>query len=343
MIKVAINGYGTIGKRVADAVAAQKDMKVIGVSKTRPNAEAFVAKQRGYPLYIADISKKAAFEKVGLSVAGSVEDMCKAADIIVDATTGDVGSTNKPMYEKLGKKALWQGGEEHEIAGFSFNSSCNYKDAIGRQFVRVVSCNTTGLCRIIHAIDKEYGVAHVHAIMVRRGSDPGEIKKGPIDAIVLDPVSVPSHHGPDVLSVLPHISIVTMAMIVPTTMMHMHAIRITTKKEVTKERVIELVKNHPRMGLIKKTAGIRSTAELKEFAMDLGRQRADLYENCIFEESIYANKTDLCFFQAIHQEADVVVENIDAIRAMMGGQKDAAASIKSTNDALGFTPIQNNH
>jgi glyceraldehyde-3-phosphate dehydrogenase (NAD(P)) len=343
MIKVAINGYGTIGKRVADAVAAQKDMKVIGVSKTRPNAEAFVAKQRGYPLYIADISKKPAFEKVGLSVAGSVEDMCKAADIIVDATPGDVGATNKPLYEKLGKKALWQGGEEHEIAGFSFNSSCNYKDAIGRQFVRVVSCNTTGLCRIIHAIDKEYGVAHVHAIMVRRGSDPGEIKKGPIDAIVLDPVSVPSHHGPDVLSVLPHISIVTMAMIVPTTMMHMHAIRITTKKDVTKERVIELVKNHPRMGLIKKTAGIRSTAELKEFAMDLGRQRADLYENCIFEDSIYANKTDLCFFQAIHQEADVVVENIDAIRAMMGGQKDGAASIKTTNDALGFTPIQNNH
>jgi glyceraldehyde-3-phosphate dehydrogenase (NAD(P)) len=343
MIKVAINGYGTIGKRVADAVAAQKDMKVIGVSKTRPNAEAFVAKQRGYPLYIADISKKAAFEKVGLSVAGSVEDMCKAADIIVDATPGDVGATNKPLYEKIGKKALWQGGEEHEIAGFSFNSSCNYKDAIGRQFVRVVSCNTTGLCRIIHAIDKEYGVAHVHAIMVRRGSDPGEIKKGPIDAIVLDPVSVPSHHGPDVLSVLPHISIVTMAMIVPTTMMHMHAIRITTKKDVTKERVIELVKNHPRMGLIKKSAGIRSTAELKEFAMDLGRQRADLYENCIFEDSIYANKTDLCFFQAIHQEADVVVENIDAIRAMMGGQKDGAASIKSTNDALGFTPIQNNH
>jgi glyceraldehyde-3-phosphate dehydrogenase (NAD(P)) len=55
MIKVAINGYGTIGKRVADAVAVQKDMKVIGVSKTRPNAEAFVAKQRGYPLYIADL------------------------------------------------------------------------------------------------------------------------------------------------------------------------------------------------------------------------------------------------------------------------------------------------
>jgi len=343
MIKVAINGYGTIGKRVADAVAAQKDMKVIGVSKTRPNAEAFVAKQRGYPLYIADLSKKAAFEKSGLAVAGSVEDMCKAADVIVDATPGGIGESNKALYEKLGRKAIWQGGEDHELAGFSFNSSCNYKDAIGRQFVRVVSCNTTGLCRIIDTIDKEYGVAHVHAIMVRRGSDPGEIKKGPIDAVVLDPVSVPSHHGPDVLTVLPHISITTMAMIVPTTMMHMHAIRITTKKPVDKAKVISLITSHPRMGLIRKTLGVKSTAELKEFAMDLGRQRADLYENCIFEESIYASGTELCFFQGIHQEADVVVENIDAIRAMAGTEKDAAASIAATNSALGFVPIQNNH
>jgi glyceraldehyde-3-phosphate dehydrogenase (NAD(P)) len=343
MIKVAINGYGTIGKRVADAVAAQKDMKIVGVSKTRPNAEAFVAKQRGYPLYIADISKKAAFEKAGLTVMGSVEDMCKAADIVVDATPGDVGATNKELYKKLKIKAIWQGGEDHEVADFSFNSSCNYKDAIGRQFVRVVSCNTTGLCRIINEIDKEFGVSHVHAIMVRRGADPGEIKRGPIDAVVLDPVSVPSHHGPDVQTVLPHISITTMAMIVPTTMMHMHAVRITTKKTVNREKVISLIGEHPRMGLVKKTAGIKSTAELKEFAMDLGRQRSDLYENCIFEESVFADGKELCFFQAIHQEADVVVENIDAIRAMMGIQKDAAKSIQATNKALGFVPIQNNH
>ena len=111
MIRVAINGYGTIGKRVADAVAAQKDMKVVGVSKTRPNAEAFVAKQRNYPLYIADISKKPAFEKTGLTVAGSVEDMLKNCDVVVDATPGGVGAANKAIYEKLGVKAIWQGGK----------------------------------------------------------------------------------------------------------------------------------------------------------------------------------------------------------------------------------------
>jgi glyceraldehyde-3-phosphate dehydrogenase/erythrose-4-phosphate dehydrogenase len=40
MIKVAINGYGMIGKRVADAVAAQPDMKVIRVPPTKPSHDA---------------------------------------------------------------------------------------------------------------------------------------------------------------------------------------------------------------------------------------------------------------------------------------------------------------
>ena len=36
-VKVAINGYGTIGKRVADAIDAQDDMEVVGVTKTGPS------------------------------------------------------------------------------------------------------------------------------------------------------------------------------------------------------------------------------------------------------------------------------------------------------------------
>ena len=43
VVKVAVNGYGNIGKRVADAIAKQGDMQLVGVSKTRPNFEAFVA------------------------------------------------------------------------------------------------------------------------------------------------------------------------------------------------------------------------------------------------------------------------------------------------------------
>jgi glyceraldehyde-3-phosphate dehydrogenase (NAD(P)) len=340
MIKVAINGYGTIGKRVADAVAAEPDMEVIGVSKTSVSAEAFVAKERGYPLYIADLAKKPAFEKAGIEVAGDVATMLKAADIVVDATPGGVGEKNKPTYEKLGIKAIWQGGEAHEVAGFSFNAHANYKEAAGKQFARVVSCNTTGLVRIINAMDQAFGVERVRAVMVRRGADPSDVKRGPIDAIVLNPATIPSHHGPDVQTVLPHINIVTLAMIVPTTFMHMHSIQMDLKRETTRDEVLKVFEDHSRIGLVRKATGIKSNAELREYTQDLGRPRTDLWENGVFEESVSVlNGKEFYCFQAIHQEADVIPENIDCIRALMGTVKDPDESIRMTNKALGLVAI----
>ncbi|MCK9307511.1 MAG: type II glyceraldehyde-3-phosphate dehydrogenase [Methanoculleus sp.] len=340
MIKVAINGYGTIGKRVADAVAAEPDMEVIGVSKTSVSAEAFVAKERGYPLYIADLAKKPAFEKAGIEVAGDVDAMLKAADIVVDATPGGVGEKNKPIYERLGKKAIWQGGEAHEVAGFSFNAHANYKEAAGKQFARVVSCNTTGLVRIINAMDQAFGVERVRAVMVRRGADPSDVKRGPIDAIVLNPATIPSHHGPDVQTVLPHINIVTLAMIVPTTFMHMHSIQMDLKRETTRDEVLKVFEDHSRIGLVRKATGIKSNAELREYTQDLGRPRTDLWENGVFEDSVSVlNGKEFYCFQAIHQEADVIPENIDCIRALMGTVKDPQESIRMTNKALGLVAI----
>ncbi|NLA37776.1 MAG: type II glyceraldehyde-3-phosphate dehydrogenase [Methanomicrobiales archaeon] len=340
MIKVAVNGYGTIGKRVADAVAAQPDMEVIGVSKTSVSAEAYVAGKRGYPLYIADLSKKPEFDKAGIKVAGDVEAMLKAADIVVDATPGGVGAKNRTLYEKLGKKAIFQGGEGHEVAGFSFNAHANYREALGKQFARVVSCNTTGLVRLIHALDQAFGVDRVRAVMVRRGADPGDVKRGPVDAIVLNPATIPSHHGPDLQTVLPHINIVTLAMIVPTTFMHMHTIQMDLKRETTRDEVMAVFEKHSRIGIVRKATGIKSNAQLREYTQDLGRPRTDLWENGVFEESVSVldGKEFYCF-QAIHQEADVIPENIDCIRALMGTVKDPEESIRMTDRALGLVAI----
>ena len=61
--RVAINGFGTIGKRVADAVSLQDDMKVAGVVKTKPSFEAKIALQKGYPLFAANDDSVKGFEK----------------------------------------------------------------------------------------------------------------------------------------------------------------------------------------------------------------------------------------------------------------------------------------
>ncbi len=338
MIRVAVNGYGTIGKRVADAVAAQDDMEVIGVSKVHPGPEAFVAAERGYPLYLADMVARPGFERADLSVAGSVEEMLAKADVVVDATPAGMGAKNRPLYEKAGVKAVFEGGEKHELAGFSFNAHCNYADALDRQFVRVVSCNTTALCRLISYLDQEYGVEDVHAVLVRRASDPGEIKKGPVDAIVLHPVTIPSHHGPDVRTVLPDVSITTMAMMVPTTFMHMHAVQVRLKREPTELELIAMIERAPRLRLVRAYTGMSSTAELAEYMRDIGRPRGDMWENGIYEDSLSVKGRNLCLFQAVHQEANVVIETVDAVRAAMGAVRDAETSIAMTDRSVGLVP-----
>ena len=325
--KIAVNGYGTIGKRVADAVKAQDDMEVIGVSKTKPNYEAAMAHYHGYDIY-APAENVGAFEKAGMPAAGTIEEMLEKSDLVVDCTPGGIGEKNKPLYEKIGIKAIWQGGESHPLAGFSFNAASNYEQAVGRDLVRVVSCNTTGLCRVIAPIDRELGTKKVRVTLARRAVDPNDIKKGPINAIVLDPVKLPSHH------VLPNINITSAAMKIPTTLMHMHVVNMEVNTDCTAEDIKKIFASQSRIRFIGQ--GITSTAEIIEVARDIGRPRNDMWENCIWPESITVTEKELYFFQAIHQESITIPENVDAIRAMMELESDGAKSIEKTNKAIGL-------
>lgn len=334
--KVAINGYGTIGKRVADAIAAQDDMQVAGVVKTKPSFEACIAMERGFEVYTTTSENIEQFQKAKLDVAGTLDELLEKADIVIDATPGDFGEEYKKLYEKHGLKAIWQGGEEHELTGFSFNSEANYEEALGRDFARVVSCNTTGLVRVLYALDAYFGVKKARATLIRRAADPNDIKTGPINALVPDPVKLPSHHGTDVNSILPHIDITTMAVKSPTTLMHLHALNIELKKAASEDEVIRVFEERPRIRLVSSRDRIKSTAEIMELAKDMGRPRGDMWENVVWRDSISFNKGELYFFQAIHQESDVVPENVDAVRAMLELEKDGEKSIKKTNTALGF-------
>ena len=235
-----------------------------------------------------------------------------------------IGKENKEKHYLPKKtKAIFQGGEKHETADASFVAQCNYNEALDKDYVRVVSCNTTGLCRTLNAINQNYGIESVHATMVRRAVDPWDIYHGPINAIV--PVlELPSHHGPDVQTVLHDVNIFTTAMSVPTTLMHMHSLIVDLKKQATAEDVLDTFRKTTRVRVVRNAEHIRSTAEVIEFARDIGRVRGDMPEICVWEEGIGVKDKKLFYLQAIHQESDVVLENVDAIRAVTGfkdGQK----------------------
>ncbi|MFD1644513.1 type II glyceraldehyde-3-phosphate dehydrogenase [Haloarchaeobius litoreus] len=335
MIQVAINGYGTIGKRVADAVRAQPDMEVVGVAKTRPNFEAETAVEKGYPLYAAIEDRIELFDDAGIELAGTVDELVAAADVVVDACPSGIGADNVEMYREHDTPALLQGGEDADAADVSFNARANFDETTGTDVARVVSCNTTGLSRLVAPLEEEYGIEKVRATLVRRGGDPAQTGRGPINDILPNPVSLPSHHGPDVNTIFPDLAIDTLGLKVPATLMHTHSINVELESTPDAAEVRDLLESQSRTFVIDEHMAIDGAGKLKEYAQDVGRPRADIWENCIWGESITMEGNDLYLFQAIHQESDVVPENVDAVRAILG-ESDAAESIETTNEALGM-------
>jgi glyceraldehyde-3-phosphate dehydrogenase (NAD(P)) len=217
----------------------------------------------------------------------------------------------------------------------SFVAQCNFDEALGKDSVKVVSCNTTGLCRVVHAVDEALGVSKARAVLARRGTDPDDVKKGPIDAVVLDPPTIPSHHGPDVQSVLKDLNIVTMAYKVPTTHMHLHSLILSLKKPSSKGDVLKALENAPRVTLVEGKAGLKSTASLIDMAREMGRPRNDIWEAVVWGDSVTVVDDEAYMFLAVHQEAIVVPEDVDAIRALTGGYT-REESMKLTDESLGI-------
>lgn len=333
-VKVGINGYGTIGKRVAAAVSMQDDMEVIGVTKTRPTFEAQAAVERGFDIYVPEGSLQA-FKDAGMPAKGTIKDLYKVADIIVDCTPGNIGETYKKEYEEAGIKAIFQGGEDHSLTGISFNSTANYSESWGAQFSRVVSCNTTGLLRTLCPIDRKIKIKNAYATLVRRAADPGDSKGGPING--LEPsVKLPTHHGPDVKSIMPWLNINTMAIKASTTLMHLHTVVVELEKESTTEDILEIMKVSPRVRLINSKSGVKGTAEIMELGKELGRDRSDMYEIVVWEDGVKVVGNMLYYYQAVHQESDVVPENVDCIRSMCKLEENPAVSVAKTNKTLGI-------
>ena len=239
-------------------------------------------------------------------------------------------------YRDAKVKWIFQGGEKHALTGLSYTSSANHKENLNAEGTRVVSCNTTGLSRTLVPLYEHCGSLSVECTMIRRAADPGDSSKGPINAI--KPVlKVPSHHGPDVMTVKPEIQINSMAVAVPTTIMHVHVIvaQLPEGHGLDTDKVLDMWSNEPRIIQMNGSeTGITTTAEVMEFSRDIGRKWGDLHEIFVWKDGVKLSGNTLYYFQAIHQESDVIPENVDAIRALTGIEEDWRKSVAKTDEAI---------
>lgn len=335
-IRVAVNGYGVIGKRVADAVAKQDDMQLTGVVDVAADWRPRVAVGRGMPLFGAAPEHAEAMRKAGLKVAGTLEDLLGQVDIVVDCTPKKVAARNVEVYRRRGLKFIVEGGEKHSVTGHSFVAESNYASAVGRDATRVVSCNTTSVVRTLSALKRAGLLRKARGTLLRRATDPWEShESGIMNTLVPEP-EIPSHQGPDAQTVDPQLDVVTMAVKVPETLAHLHYWSVEMTRPASKEEVLAAFRTSTRIMLIRYANGLPALNAVKELMSDALRPRGDLYEVALWEDMLKVQGNELFYGYMVDNQAIVVPETVDAIRALTKAESNASASIAKTDAAMGI-------
>lgn len=266
MKRVFVNGYGSIGSRIAQFIADDKDITVTGIGKYSPDEKVSDALSRGFNVYVP---KSRIEDFKNYRISGSIEEAVSNCDLIIDASPGGLGYENKKtIYEPLNARAIFQGGEkitgEKSVAHLIFNSRVNYEGAFDKQFVMQGSCNVTGMGRIIQPLKEKYGkrIKRLDATLLRRWADLEDLKTPIKDSIewTRNP-----HHDDDVKSYMgADTPLFIRVFKVPTRQMHVHLMDIRFDgKAPSISEITEIYKNEYGVATL---YGVKGTKDIRDFA-----------------------------------------------------------------------------
>ena len=147
---------------------------------------------------------------------------------------------------------------------------------------------------------------------------------------------IPSHQGPDAKSVDPELDVITAAVKVPETLSHLHYWTVRLTREASKEEVLKALRTSSRIAFIQYDEGLSANNAVKELMLDLGRPHGDMYEVAIWEDMLKVEGDELYYAYLVDNQAIVIPETIDAIRALTGIELDVKKSTSQTNASLGI-------
>lgn len=336
-VKVGVAGYGVIGNRLAAGVMAQGDMELVGVADVAPTLAVRALKERGmpFPLFAAVPGSEQQLGEAGIPVSGSFDDLLGEVDVMLDSAPGGIGAKNKERYLEHGVKAVFQGGEASSVADVFFHGTVNYEQGLGVDYLKLTSCNTTGLIRAVDAIHRAVGVTKTFITIVRRVADPGDTHRGLTNVLQVDPV--PNHQAVDLMHIMPEIDATGMLIHTPVTHGHIITVSVTPKEKMSVESAIEAFRAYPRIMVVRIDEGFDSNTSLFQWARYMEYPRADMYEIGLWEEMVGLSGDDIVFAINIPQESVTIPETIDAIRAAMKMQPTGAEAVAATDGYLKIT------
>ena len=104
MKKIFVNGYGSIGSRIASFLKDDPEIIVIGVGKYSPDEKVNVAISRGLNVYVPE---RKLDDFLNYKISGSIESALDECDLVIDAAPGGHRYKNKKnLYPKANKDKL---------------------------------------------------------------------------------------------------------------------------------------------------------------------------------------------------------------------------------------------
>ena len=331
MKKIFVNGYGSIGSRIASFLLDDPEVSVIGVGKYSPGGAVEQAISNGLAVYVP----KDRMERFsGHAVSGTIESALDECDLVIDASPGGHGAANKrSLYESRGVLAIYQGGESvtgpDAVSELLFNSRSNYNQAVGERHVMQGSCNVTGMGRVLEPLRDRYAdrLSRFDVTLVRRWADIEQTDKDVPDTIEMTEAP---HHGDDVKAYFGRDApLFVRAVKVPTRQMHLHIMDVRFDGTAPKPSEIHgIFADEPGVAVLWTAKG---TGDVREYARTMGFHFTDT--NMIH---LHANMTvsvgdTVQMMYSDDQTGIVIPENHMLMQAMLFGRqyRDAAAHTES--------------
>ena len=306
-IRVGVCGYGPIGRRVADAVARQSDMKLVGVSEAdEPGRQILAA--RGLPAF-----------------SGHAGDLAATYDAIVDC----LGHPGRPPVLLFAPR-----GEQHGARALSVLSDA--RSVRNSSAVKIPSADAVALARLVRELTPVVDIERLSATIITRAGHATDTPAGPLNA--LEPLSPDLPEDRELLHVLrpavPRCHICRVRG--PQSHGNVHVLKLDLAAPACRTRVLAALWAAPRVLVGRAADGLTTTAHVREFFRDLGPDAADRWEAFVWAESVCTFGRSMTLMMDVDPDATPIPETIDAIR--LGGRTDVglAESMRRTDRALGI-------
>lgn len=326
-MRVAVLGMGVIGQRLTAAIAVQPDMALSGVAVRSVTASVLARPE--LPYFRSTNTAADALVSNNIQPRGALDDLLAASDVIVDCGQAGTGVERAAIYRRAGIKAIYCGGERSGELGPLVHSALNHDLARHAPSLRLLSCNTTSLARLVGCLQDDLGA--VEATILRCAPNNQSAPTAPLGVVVH---AGSSHHAADLASMLNDVTVNATAVSVPMSAGHVIHARLGFRRALAYDDVSAALALSPRIRLHDPDEAL-DTAAIAPALTASPNGPACRYQISVRVQPC-EDAAEVVAWLSLDHAAITIPEAVDAIRGICGeAEADVARSL--TDAALGIS------